>query len=384
VSGRYRFVWGEDVISLPKDNLLKVLSDAGESELRTLICLASERDFRSEEGFTKLCELLDCTQSSLRRDLKFWENAGVICLTDGEELSDVNEMQSSVGTAAVTANVPMAAQSEPGTAAEKKRPRFLQSQVLPEYSEKDCSEIIKASGDLSSVIDTCQQLVGKMFRLADVSIIVGMYDHAGLDSAYIVTLFAWYVGKAGDRFSMRGIEKMSLDLIDSGIDTVDALNEYIRKQDMRKDGITKLRGMLSIGERDLTPKEEETFKRWFDEWDFSMEIVSRAWEVTVDQTGNAPLAYINKVLKNWYDSNLHTLEEIDSVIDTFRKNKTDTFKAKEDVIQKPVMVNGVESGFDTKKAFEAALQRSYQMMLEGEEEDKREREREKKAQNKSC
>ena len=82
-----------------------------------------------------------------------------------------------------------------------------------------------------------------------------MYDHLGLGGEYIVTLFSYLSGKGKN--SLRYIERTAVNLFDEGVDTVDALNAYIKRKDEFEDNVGKIRSLIGAGQRELTAKEEE-------------------------------------------------------------------------------------------------------------------------------
>ncbi|MFQ9149932.1 MAG: DnaD domain-containing protein [Eubacteriales bacterium] len=143
-----------------------------------------------------------------------------------------------------------------------------------------------------------------------------------------------------------------MNLFDEGVDTVDALNAYIKRKDEFEDNVGKIRSLIGAGQRELTAKEKKCFTCWLDEWCFPIDVITRAYEVTVDKIGDPSVSYMNKVLENWKNSGLTTLEAVEASLENYKKKKAEAAHGTE-------TVNGAESGFQTDEFFEAALRRSY-------------------------
>lgn len=317
---KLKIEYGDSVFALPREALMTSLSSANGFDLKVLLLAASDdtlrRDF--DNACAELCKKLDCTKSALTKSLDFWAKAGILSIAecDGE---------------IKTPELPQ---------------KQLQSESLPDYTESEAADIIEKNAELSGIIDMCQQIVEKMFTPAEAQIVVGLYDHLGLDGEYIAMLFA-YCKDSGKR-SLRYIEKTALGLYDEGIDTAAALGEHIKRQDQLDTNIGKLRTTLGIGERQLTPREKKAFEAWLDEWKLDVDVIGRAYEVTVDRLGAYKLAYMNRVLENWHKEGLTTLEAIDASFEAYKKSKTEAQKN--------------QSGFETDEYFEAALARSQKQL----------------------
>lgn len=306
------------VFALPREALTAVLSNAGGFELKVLLILASNDALRTDvdAACEAVCGELDCTKSAFNKAVKFWANAGVISYAEGK--------------------------AEPNGKKEPQKKALMQSD-MPTYTEAQTADIIEKSSDLSGIIDACQQITGKIFTPADSQAVVTMYDYLGLvDAGYIETLFAYC--KSLGKTSARYAEKVAVGMVDDGIDTTDALNEYIARRERLETDMQKLRTLIGAGDRALTAKEKKLFECWLGEWRFDTEVITRAYEVTVDNLGELKLTYMNKVLENWHRDGLNNIEAVEASLEAYAKNKAAATKS--------------GSGFETDEMFEAALRRS--------------------------
>ena len=309
--------YGNSVFALPRETLAAAMSKAGGFEFKVLLILAANDALRADADAAceAVCRELDCTKSAYSKAIKFWVEAGVIAQSEGDAPK---------------------AEAEPKTKA-------LMKSDMPTYTEAQTAEIIDKSKDLKGTIDACQEIMGKVFTSADVSAVVTMYDYLGLvDAGYIETLFAYCktLGKTSARYA----EKVAVSMADEGIDTTDALNEYIARRERLETDMQTLRTLIGAADRALTAKEKKLFECWLTEWGFDTEVITRAYEVTVDNIGKLKLDYMNKVLENWHRDGLTTLEAVNASLEAYAKNKAAAAKS--------------GSGFETDEMFEAALRRS--------------------------
>ena len=96
-----------------------------------------------------------------------------------------------------------------------------------------------------------------------------------------------------------------------GIDTYEKFEQYMIVMEKRNADSTRLRTMLGFGERALSAKEKDFFAHWLEEWCLPFELISLAYEKTVDNLHKVNLAYMNAMLKRWYECGFTTPEDIE-------------------------------------------------------------------------
>ena len=67
---------------------------------------------------------------------------------------------------------------------------------------------------------------------------------------------------------------------------------------------------FGINNRALTRREEEFLERWIKEYGFSNEIIQEACERAIAGTGKVSFPYADRVLKSWFDSGVHSMNDI--------------------------------------------------------------------------
>ena len=176
---------------------------------------------------------------------------------------------------------------------------------------------------------------------------LGFVDYLGLEWDYILTLLAFCVreqDKRGVKRSLRYVENMAFSFYDEGVTDLPTLQEKIRRIEQTAEVEGRLRRMFGMGERALTPAEKKKFSTWLYDYQYGLDIITRAFEVTVDTKGSPNLKYMDAVLANWNRDGLRTLADIEASEARFRASKSS---------------GDTQSSFNTDDFFAAAVRRSF-------------------------
>lgn len=312
---KYDINYGNSVTVLPCETVLSKLRDAGEPELKFLIAFASDPTLREnyEANADTLSKELNIERSVLDSALSFWRGAGVIALAQGEE--------------------------------KPKEKKVARHATLPSYTGEELSKIIDENG-LSAVIDECQRITGKIFNVTEVNRIAALNSYLGMCPEHILLLFTYCSQK--ENVSLKYIEKTAYNLYDIGITSFEKLELYIKAEEQKHALEGKLRNLFGWGERSLTPTEKKYITTWSDEYDYTLDIITEAYNITVEKTGKLALAYLSKILANWHGNGYKSLSDVQNAMQEYEKEKES--KANE------------QQSFDSDEFFELALKRSREKM----------------------
>ncbi len=324
------FNFGRSVAVLPSSVLPK-LDKASKKDIKVLFAIAAigvgiiDIDNTVSELSEKLCMKTD----EITNSLAFWRGAGVL-----EDISPTEETAKSSSTE-------KAATSAESTVIQRERKKLKSADELPEYSTRELSDLLEKREEYRFLVDECQQMFGKIFTTAEVNMVVALSDYLALDGDYILLLFS-HCGKL-DYKSVRAVEKLAHRFLDEGICDADTLAERLHALEAVHEVEGQIRKLFGITSRSLTKKEKALIEKWIGEYAYGMDIVEKAYEVTVDSTGKASIPYAGAVMDRWFGTGIKTVEDIEKDIAEHKKNKPD------------------EGGsFDTDEFLEAALKRSFE------------------------
>ncbi len=313
-------------IIVPAAPVMERLSDAGGTRLKVLLYILANTEFDP----TAAAEELNITEKSFYHSIEYWVKAGAIAC---DELPQKTPPKKKSETAERV--------KEDNVTVE--RPKAVRRAAqLPRYSTEEVASYVEEH-NIGDLLVTCQQYMGKMFNLAETEIVVGLLDYLKLEPEYIMLLFA-HCEKMNKK-SLRYVEKLAIGLFDNDIMGYEELDTHLRAIEAAAEYDRPLRKLFGIGRRSLLPKEKDAFENWVGRWGLSMAIIERAYEITVENTGNASVPYCNAVLERWHESGFKTVEEVNAAMEEYRHDK----KGDKDK----------KGSFDTDDFFEAALERSY-------------------------
>ncbi len=306
-------IYKNKILCLPAEIIEEKLSSAGKEELQVLLAVLAENEFEP----SSLASKLEMTENVLKRALNFWKDCGAI-LMDGD--------------------APVKGRS---VSAEKSRKKAIASTV-ERYTSNELAAVVEKREGCTELLDSCQQILGKILNASETTVIVGLYDQLSLSPEYILRLCT----HAADmqKKSVRYVEKIALDFYDREIVTYSALEEELVKIRDRASFEVYIRNLFGLGKRALIKKEKDFLAAWQEKYRFSKKLIEKAYEITVSKTGDSSLSYANAILENWYASGLKTVKDVE---------------AHEEQRAKAIPSG---SSFSTDSFFEAALKRSYEGM----------------------
>ena len=320
------------IINLPAETVLTELSTATREELAVLIAISAEGEF----DVSALAAKLNITETMLISAVSSWTHRGVITVAESAKshLPPKSPEQGETASPSASTNV--------------KKVSAVHSTVLPHYSTEETARYLENNPSFASLLDSCQMILGKVFNTAEATIIIGMADHLSLSHEYIMLLFAHAKNMGKD--SVRYIEKMALSLFDKGILTYAELIEEVSAKEAAADMAAYVRKLFGLGRRALIQSEKDMIDRWTNEYKLSKDMLGKAYEITVEKTGEASFPYMNAIIENWHKAGYSTIDEVNAAEEAYRRDKESK------------NASSKQGSFDTDEFFEAALRRSYEEM----------------------
>ena len=320
------------IITLPGAQVLDNIKEATERDMKVLVVALSVQDPAAEE----IAKAIGITKDEVKESLLFWKDKGAISVTG-------------LRASSVKAEPRKAAAEEEEKAEEPKIQLALISYGIPTYTTEEVDIKLKKSKELRSLVDECNNLLGKIMNYHEAGVIVALYDYLRLSPEYIMLLCSHCAAQG--KTTLHYIKKTAENLVSDGITEYSELESYYKKMESIWSTEGKIRRMFGMGSRALTAKEKEAIKCWT-EWDVPDKMLKKAYDITVENTSDPNIKYMHKVVSNWHENGIRTPDEADEASKKYRKTNPPKQNARKTV------QNGAGS-FDTKEFFEAALKRSY-------------------------
>ena len=342
---KIQLYYGAAVATIPV-SVLEVMDRATKKDLKALLILASDPALPSgqtmEECAKTIATRMGTTPADVEASLSFWRGAGVLTVMEDEDATPT------IPTPSLSNTV----QPEKNENSPTRKTRG--EDRLPHYTSVELADLLESRKEVSDCLRECQNIWGKMFNTHESNIMLGFVDYLGLEWDYILTLLAFCAreqDKRGMKRSLRYVETLAFSFYDEGVTDLPALQEKIRRLEQTAEVEGQLRRMFGMGDRALTPAEKKKFSTWLYDYKYGLDVITRAFEVTVDTKGAHNLKYMDGILANWNSQGLRTLSDIEASEARFQAQKTEK--------QTKKTGNDSQSSFDTNDFFAAAVRRSF-------------------------
>lgn len=177
----------------------------------------------------------------------------------------------------------------------------------PGYTSSEIASAINADGSLSETLSLAQEILGKTLSPGDTETLYWFYDGLKFSPEVILMLLEYCVSKEKRRMSY--IEKVAVSWHESGITSMEAVNDYLQAEAEHSGYLYSIRKILGISDRQPSKNEEQIIDRWHDMYHMDEKMVSLAYEQCILSTAKLSLPYIDKILERWHKSGIHTPEE---------------------------------------------------------------------------
>ncbi len=231
-----------------------------------------------ESDNKKIAEALDILETDVYRAFKYWENKGIVKLSDdGVEFVDLSAV-------------------EDAKVSEK-----------PTYKPDEIVDIIDNNKEIKQLIIHAECIFGKTLSRGETATLLSFYDWLRLPIEVILMLLEHCA--ALSKTSMRYAEKVAISWADKGIDTIDKAKDYLVNSEKRIKISRKYKRLFSIVNRDLSDAEYAHIIQWTESMDMSQQLIKAAYEKTVLATGGVSFPYMNGILQSWYKKGITKIEE---------------------------------------------------------------------------
>lgn len=322
------------------------------SYLHVLIAICANPSLLADADALYEAVALQCRLPAalVKNAVAYWMECGVLnAASDGDAVSAAVCPSDGTDAAAGTLSRPEPAA---GISTEKKVTRA----ALPHYPAEECSRILTESDGLRDTVDECARIAGKLFSEHETRQLIALYDSYALSCEFLMLLFMYCKNTLG-KTAVSYVVRTGLGLYDDGIRTVEALEAHIAAKERFRDSEYKIRRLLGLGERALTAKEKEYIETWTTVYAMPMDVITRAYEITVKNIDTPRMSYINKILSGWNENGIRTIEAVEAAEAEFERKKAGNSGAAQ-TGKEPSAAQS--SSYDIDTFLELAMNRSFE------------------------
>lgn len=155
--------------------------------------------------------------------------------------------------------------------------------------------------------------------------------------------------------NMGYVYSVGVDWSKRGIDTLEAAAEELTQLERINESWVSFAKMTGIKTGAPTDSQQKYLAKWLNEWKFSFEMLSLAYDETVKNTGRAGFPYMNGILDKWRKAGVDTPEKAKEQEMKFREEQVERASraapAKKPQSKKAPLPQG-EASYDINRAVE--------------------------------
>ena len=192
----------------------------------------------------------------------------------------------------------------------------LPAEQPPQYTQEDVMRRMEGDEAFAQLLREVERRLGPL-STASLKILLELNEYLGLPCDVIYLLVNDCIACKEERFgagrrpTMREIEKEGYAWARRELFSVQAVDEFLKKEQRRRRLYPDYMAALQMPARTPSPGEEKYIKSWLEKG-FPPETVAIAYDKTVLKCHEFKWPYCNGILKKWHEKNLHTPQEVQS------------------------------------------------------------------------
>ncbi len=331
--------------------LIDVIDRAKIIDVKIFLTVCSVGGVFPSDDMSDVAKYIGCTQEQLSSSIAFWRGTGVIDFDEEQSVKTENAPLESELKVENKKNIENINKNEKNDKISK-IDKIDKDDKSPKYTSDEIAEFLSKNQDLAMLIDACQNIIGKIFNTREINVLMVLVEHLGLDSEYIMLLTTYCVEHG--KKTLFYIEKLAFSMCELDIVKAKDLSSELKRRDKMASMEEKVKKIFGISDRPLSTKEKNEVSTWITTMNFSLEVIEKSFDITVDATGKNSLHYANSILERWFQEGIKTIEEIDKSAEL---HKIEELKKKNKQKDKAPQNEG---SFNTDNFFEAAVKRSLE------------------------
>lgn len=275
---------------------------------------------KGNNGFSvsKMADALDHTEKDIMRALRYFEKKGLLSLDfdiDGN-LTGICLLTPGSQEKSEDDDIPVKQISL--TIAPKKISNNNDVSFVPEIRKVSEEELQNGSNDDAyyEVFHVAEHYIGRPLSKSEVETFMYWIDGLSM-SPQLISYLVESCMEAGKN-SVSYMNSIALSWAENGIHTVEEASGQSLIYPKTCFSVMKAFG---IKNRSLNNSELSFIDKWSKEYCFSDDVIVRACEKTIENTGKASFNYADAILKDWHQKNIHSLDDIKRLDETRYKGR---------------------------------------------------------------
>lgn len=281
------------VFAVPSSVVDKYIKIAGGNSLKLLLFLLrhggesfSEKELKEALGFRLEGELEDAAQFWVQRGIVRYDGASDMALSPAAPASEETVSEPVQAEQLTLAEVP--AEKAP-------RPAKRVGEGSLFYTSGDINRIINRDNNTKAFFKNAESIYGRAMNQKELQSTASLIDYYGLPIPVALTLLdhCFRIKKTSIAYIQKCAESWSED----EINTLDLAEERIRLITRRGDIEDKLKETME--RKNFSSDQKNFIHIWTEEWNFNADMITLAYDITLNSAGKLSFPYMNTILERW-------------------------------------------------------------------------------------
>lgn len=268
-----------------------------------------------EFSLSEIADKFEHTEKDVKRALCYWERMQLLHLDydRNENLIGIRFLdtpsKADQKKAAGSEQMPKETFSTAAITATQKEP------AKKSYSADDIKQFMEQEA-VTELVFIAEQYLGRTLTMTDLNALFYFYDALKLSIELIEYLIEYCVSNR--HTSIRYIEKVAIAWAQSGYQTVEQAKQANGQYNQLYSAVMKAMG---ISGRSLVSGETAYIDKWKNDFGFSVDLIQKACEKTIQTIHEPSFEYTDRILNNWKSNNISSLEEVAKADTEHQKRK---------------------------------------------------------------
>lgn len=296
----------EDVVAVPRCIADDYMRLAPEPALKVVLFLLSHRS--AEDSDIK--KSLRLTDEAFEEAVMYWQRLGVLS-SAGNEF----KQERAVSTLPAVAEEPVKAEVKVETVQEtvpEEEPAVkvtapVKSNTSRAMTPREIADRVTSTPEIAFMFQMAETSLKHILNHTEQRSLIWIHDYLGLPPAVILMLLEYCKEKG--KTHVRYMEQVAIGWQEKDIDTVEAADREIELLKQRSSIKGQVMSAFGIQNRKLTTNEENFILDWAEKR-IPIELITYAYDRSVDLINKVSFPYINKILSEWRGKGFQNVEQV--------------------------------------------------------------------------
>lgn len=293
-------VWN-NIFCVPNIVVDKYIKLAGEQELKILLYLLRH----SGEAFNDetIASELSLSPEQAEDGIVFWKQRGLFTADETGELIPVQDKETARADTGLS-SVNAAPEVKPESVVKR-----IELTRTPDFPPVEIAKAVRGSDKADYLFKHCEALYGRPLKHNEQNTLMIILEDACLpvEAALILVDYCFSVNKNTPAY-MRNI---ALEWVESGITTIERAENRVEELKRLNSAVGRFKTMFEINSA-FSKEQKDFINKWVNDFGFEDEMISEAYQITLNQTGKLAFKYMNRILTDWYGKGIKKKEQLEA------------------------------------------------------------------------